>query len=115
MKIRIPHKELLKDIDDVIELSHQFLVDCDDTGTALEIEADEDALFDFLIAYHNIDIQSAKETMSKYEVTNNQKSKRSFTPEEALQKINEFIVSKGGFDGYAEMYEALNNAINGMI
>ena len=114
MKIKIPSSKLLMNIDDLTAMSHQFFVILVNQGDCITIEGESDAIQDFLTAYHNLDILAAKEDMEKYDVVASQ-SATSYTPEFALQKINEFVLSKGGFDGYDQAFEVLNNALSGIF
>lgn len=115
MKIKIPCAELIKSVDDVTELSHKFLVDCIKEPNAIIIEADEDAILDFMTAYHDVDMDEAAKSIEKYRINEIVNRKKFYTPEAALQKINEYVLAKGGFEDYDEIFEVLNNAINGMI
>ena len=112
MKLRIPNEKLTKAYDELIELSHPFSVDLQQTPDAVIIEGDENDIFDFLIAYHDIDMAAAKEDMSAYVMKN--AYRQMLTPEVALQTVNDFILAKGGFEGYDAVFEILNNAIHGI-
>lgn len=112
MTLRIPLKDSIKTYDEMCDIGTHFSVDIDKDANDIVLNGDKDELLDFLTAYHDVDMQAAKESFSKYAIKT--VTKQHYTPESALQKLNEFVMSKGGFDDYDEVFEALNNAIHGL-
>lgn len=111
MKIRIPNSDLIKTHDEVVALANKFNVNATQANDCMHFEGTADDTFSFLTAYHDIDVDAANDDIAKYAINN----QRICTPETALQKINDFIIAKGGFEGYDEAYEALHNAIHGLM
>lgn len=93
--------------------AQSFMIDAQCDDEYIIIDGDRDDILDFLTAYNDLDIDKAKADFDTYFVEPKQ-IKKSFTPEDALEKVNEFILSKGGFDDYDQIYIALHNAIHGI-
>lgn len=111
MKIRIPNNELIKTHDAVLEIAKQFPVELQSSDDAIIVTANEQDMCDFLTAYNDLDIDAAKNDMDKYA---DRRAIATFTPESALQRINDFVLSKGAFEGYDAAFEAIYNAIHGI-
>lgn len=111
MKLLIPNDNLITTYDAMIKIAREFPVDMQQLQEAVELEGSKEDLLDFLTAYHDIDMIAAQNDINQYAV---KEFKKEYTPEIALQKINEFVTSKGGFNDYDIMFEALNNAIHGL-
>lgn len=110
--LRIPLTEVVKAYDEIVDLGKSFSIDIDKDADDVVINGNDNELLDFLIAYHDVDMQAAKETYAKYATKNVRKS---FTPEAALKKVDEFILANGCFEDYDIVYEALHNAIHGIV
>ena len=106
MQLRIPNNKLIKTFDALLEIAKPFDISINQNANSVTMTGKEDAMFDFL---------TAKNDMQTYAIEDMKSFKKTYTPELALQKINEFVLSKGGFDDYDIMFEALNNALHGIV
>ena len=114
MQLRIPDSHIVKAYDTLLDLAKPFAIDLQHDIDDVVIEGDESEIFDFLTAYHDIDVTAAKNDIEKYIVKNSKQFKRSYTPEAALERLNDFVLSKGAFNDYDAVFEALSNAIHGI-
>ena len=111
MKLNIPTEKLTKSYDALVELAHPFDIQVTNENDIVSLEGEEPELLDFLTLYHDIDMNAAQQDINAYAT---KQYKKTYSPEFALQRINEFVMSKGGFDDYDAVFEALNNAIHGV-
>ena len=114
MKLVIPLSKLSKSIDEVKKICRDSFVDVDTDADAMTLSGEQDDLLDCMIAYNDLDLNAAKQAMTEYGVPF-VGARESYTPEIALQKVNDFIIAKGGFKDYDVIFEVLNNAINGIV